>query len=395
MKAEKAVKHSSAISGVWAACVCIFALCCSTLAADSGFISDVSVEPQLFNPSRGQSTAILFKMPGPGTVSVKVYDSDHFLIASVQENKAAFAGLNRVNWNGRDNAGAVVPDDAYYFVIDAVDDSGARAQYDPTLFSGGETLQWMPPVTDREAGQVRFTLAKAARVRLRAGILDGPLSRTLLDWTPKTAGDHKIAWDGTDSSGLSKVWDHKRFIMSLKAFALPDNSIITEGNPTTYMQYWSRAAGRNTYNLTSYRLESAQGRVAYLKGQKVRSLALQERGPKIENSFLTSRFFDRSPEFTIKVDGTDSGGVTKVASRETRIEIELTDAARALLSEQRFEYVLYIDNVLYGEEENGQSPYTWREDLSKLSPGKHLVTINVATLTGQVGAASAWIEVQD
>jgi hypothetical protein len=57
--------------------------------------------------------------------------------------------------------------------------------------------------------------------------------------------------------------------------------------------------------------------------------------------------------------------------------------------------VMFVDGVLEGEQETGYSPYSWVLNADELSAGKHLVTVNIATLNGQVGAASTWIDVKE
>ena len=56
---------------------------------------------------------------------------------------------------------------------------------------------------------------------------------------------------------------------------------------------------------------------------------------------------------------------------------------------------MYVDGVLQGEQETGFSPYSWTLDTTEMSAGKHLVTVNIATVDGQTGAASTWIEVAE
>jgi hypothetical protein len=359
-------------------------------------ISDINVRPQVFNPTGGQTTSIYYRLLRSADVSVRIFDSDHFLIATLQENRSSPAGANRVNWNGRDESGVVVPDEAYYFVIEAKDEDGRETTYDPTLFSGGEKLGVAPPVVDREETVVRYSLSKPARVRIRAGVHDGPLSKTILDWVPKLAGAHEEVWNGRDNSDAGVVWDHKRFLVVLSAFTLPENSIITVGSPVGYLDYWADAARKQGQELMALRLASEEGRKAHLKARKVRSDALQKRSGKIDSHYLTSRFMDRDPEFTLAVpDGVIEKRVdASVVQGEFEIEIKLTEGTKALLNEQRYEYVLYVDYVLWGERETGYSPYSWVLDTSRLNAGRHLITVNVATLSDQVGTASIWVDVE-
>jgi len=373
-------------------------LCVGLACAAPLEISAVRVQPRVFNPSRSESVDIFFHLSQPAGVTVQVFDSDYFLIATLEGNRPAFAGTNHTRWNGRDADGMVVPDEAYYFVIEARNEEGQDVSYDPALFSGGETLTIWAPQLDKEKGVIRYSLSKAARVRIRAGIHNGPLLKTLLDWAPRPAGGHECSWDGRDGSGGSMVWGQDRFVLSVWAFTLPDNSIITEGNPVGYLKYWSRAAEKDRMPLMAFRLATEQGQKAHLKAKEVLRKAVQGRGQQIDNDFLASRFMNRDPEFTLTLRGTDTsaeGADPIVDGATAEVEIRLTEETRALLSEQRYEYVLYVDYLLQTEVETGHSPYTWVLDTTGLRPGRHVLTVNVATLNGQVGTASTWIDVQN
>lgn len=358
-------------------------------------LTDVRVEPQIFNPSDGENADIFYYLSAPASVTIQAFDGDHYRIAEVQTDRPAFAGTNHARWSGRDDTGAIVPDDAYYFVIRAVDALGQSVTYDPCLLSGGATVRMDLPQLDKEAGMVRYTVSQPARVRLRAGVHEGPLLKTLLDWTPVTAGTHEIAWDGREGGEGQPLWEHERFTFSAAAYSLPENSVITQGNTVTVMQYWSKAAEKEGMGLIPYRLSTEQGMKAYEKTKTVLSTALQERSKAIDTNYASSPFMSRAPEFHLacKEGAEKAGDGTPIATGVFPIEVNISDASKALLGEQRYEYVLYVDNVLVREVETGYTPYTWDLDTKTLASGRHIVTVNVAAMNGPVGASSLWIEV--
>lgn len=375
----------------------VLGLTCQVVSAQSSAfeLTDIRVEPQIFNPSDGADVDIFYYLSTPASVTIQAFDGDHYRIAEVQTDRPAFAGTNHARWSGRDDAGTLVPDDAYYFVIRAVDDLGQSVTYDPSLLSGGATVRMDQPQLDKEKGIIMYTVSQPARVRLRAGVHEGPLLKTLLDWTPVAAGTHEIAWDGREGGEGSPVWEHDRFTFSAAAYALPENSVITQGNAVTVIQYWSNAAEKEGMGLMPYRLSTEQGTKAYEKTKTVLSTALQERSKTIDNNYASLPFMSRAPEFNLACkEGTEKAvDGTPIATGVFPIEIQLGDASKSLLGEQRYEYVLYVDNVLVREVETGYSPYTWELDTKTLTPGRHMATVNVAAMSGPVGASSLWIEV--
>jgi hypothetical protein len=59
-----------------------------------------------------------------------------------------------------------------------------------------------------------------------------------VNWAPRLAGVNEDPWDGKDSSGIISASDQKGFTMMSDAVTLPENSIVTIGNPeNTYFEY--------------------------------------------------------------------------------------------------------------------------------------------------------------
>src|ERR1035438_737383 len=92
-------------------------------AKGEGLISGLSVSPAFFNPSVGQKEAIVFKLGEPGDVTVSILDRDLVPVRTLLP-VAKGNGQMRVEWDGRDDHGRVVPDEAYSLRIEAT--SGNR-----------------------------------------------------------------------------------------------------------------------------------------------------------------------------------------------------------------------------------------------------------------------------
>ncbi|MEW6096311.1 MAG: hypothetical protein AB1567_07280 [bacterium] len=342
-------------------------------------ITQVSIDSNLFNPSKGESVRIFYHLSKDAMVSVKIFDADYYLIRELLTNEKRFRGINSISWDGRDIEDKIVPDEAYYFIIEAQDELGAKAVYDPTTFSGGEVV-FVPVLLrnfDPKTKDVHYQLPKPTRVRIRAGVHDGPLLKTICDWEPRVAGSHTEKWDGMDESGIIRVKEQRGFNLTISAFTLPENSIITIGNKELkYIQYKKPITRKKKIAM---------------------SKSLPRADVRIHSHYRFSRTMDRSSEFRIELPPEterDKNGIPVIRG-EVELRIILDEVSKRVLSESRFELVLYVDNVLWGEEEQGYEPYTWILDTKKLRNGEHTITINVATLTDQVGAASLKVKVNN
>jgi hypothetical protein len=66
-----------------------------------------------------------------------------------------------------------------------------------------------------------------------------------------------------------------------------------------------------------------------------------------------------------------------------------------LFNETRHEIIIFIDNQRFDEEEHAHTPYKYPLDTRRISDGKHYITINQASLTGQVGSYSFMLNVKN
>jgi len=344
--------------------------------ADGLVISNVTVKPASFNPTLKEKVKISYFISRASSVTITIYDADDGLIQNLAPDKNVPAGVNSILWDGKDVVGKIVPDEAYYFTIEATDERGAKAILDPKAISGGEKI-FLPVsrLNPKEGCDIRYELPKAARIQIRVGIHDGPLLKTICDWQPRTAGKHIEKWDGMDGSGVVDVLNQAKYRMTISAFALPENSIIAVGNKEIdYSQY-------------------KQSSVRKIKPMRRRIF----RKANIHNHYVMPRKIDRAPEFKLELPGnitTDNRGVPVVRG-ELRIKITLDKVSTKILNELRYEIVLYVDNILHGEEEQGYSPYNWVLPTTRLKNGDRFITVNIATLTGQVGTATMKVKVEN
>jgi hypothetical protein len=194
-------------------------------------LSDVSVNPRVFNPSAGQTTTISYRVSQSCRVALRVFDPDMGLVREMVGESKGGAEAQVFTWDGKDLHGRVVPDEAYFFTLEAYDFSGNLVVHDPSTFSGDEILLREKGRYHRDGRCVPYQLPVAARVKIRAGIGDGgPLLKNIVNGRPRSPGDHCEPWDGLDESGIIPVDSREKQVLNIEAVSLFDQSVITVGN---------------------------------------------------------------------------------------------------------------------------------------------------------------------
>ena len=114
-------------------------------------IFDIALSATSFNPSRGDTLECRYSLSRDARVTVQVFDADQQLVRTLVSDSQKTSGQNKETWDGKDSEGMVVPNEAYFFNIEAEDADRNRVVYDPVTFSGGESadLRSRVPVQTR------------------------------------------------------------------------------------------------------------------------------------------------------------------------------------------------------------------------------------------------------
>jgi hypothetical protein len=330
-------------------------------------IADVTTSKSIFDPAKEESVEIRFQLPHPSTVTISVYDPDRKLVRILLNKARRPAGPNRDTWNGKNMDGRVVPNEAYFFVIEATDASGHTAVYDPVTFSGGEFGDVGGVQVDRGSGTISYSLSQPSRVLLRAGIAGSSMLKTIVDWEPRAAGAITEYWNGKDEDGLIDLMARKHTLV-LTYTTLPANSVIAYGNDKyTYRQY--RASWKTD------------------RPSKPERPMVNHR--QISPHFGLSRLKDRS--FRVKVDAPAAIGA---GEERVMVRVDVDPRDREVLGDQQFEIILFVDTVFHTEEERGYLPFNVPIELAQLPPGEHVITANVITFGDQIGVGSRKVTVR-
>jgi hypothetical protein len=275
-----------------------------------------------------------------------------------------------MEWDATDLQGRPVPDEAYHFTLEGHTAGVAPVVWDLSDATGGESLSVPPPRWLRDEGRIELTLTRDARVRVRVGLTGGgPLLRTLLDWVPRPAGAHSIAWDGRDAAGVLDVAEHPNLAVVAEAFALPRNTFWV-GKPPDRTSVVSDIDG------------SIRRRSASRKPSQRHSYAAQ--------AMETRR--DYRVDIQVKTDERASDG-TWVVRGPVVVRVDVAESLRAQVLDERMELVHYVDGRLQYENEVGFLPASWRLDPAGLAEGDHYLTTNLRGYEGHFGVETVRIRV--
>ena len=350
----------------------------------------------------GAEVMIFYRLTKNAKVSIFIYDPDYRVVRRLLYRLNRPAGTNTIVWDGRDDSGATVPDEAYIFSIVAEGDNGHKAVYDPTAHSGGEMLDGMIERIERFSGNyiIHYSVAAPSRISIRAGVHKGPMLKTILDWKPLPPGDYTETWDGLDETGRIRIMEAPGNIVYLRGFLLPENTIIVQGSGVAYSGYHPGSELKTAENLK------------VISRETIRRSALKRRSRGISPEYLFPRALNSAPRFFVyKAQNMASKSVSSATSGSGKIPlaeetitdvsgkldltVEVAPESMQIFNEYRYEIVVFVDNKRFDEEETAYSPYTYSLDTSKLAKGEHSVTINMISFTGQVRAYSFMIYVNN
>jgi len=148
------------------------------------------------------------------------------------------SGEYRDRWDGRNDAGRLVPDGIYYAVAN-YEAGGKKIRLDLRESTGGvagnPSRNTLDPSFSPFAGEplkVDFTLEEAAEVTAFIGLLSVDTRFiTFYQRKPLGRGNHTILWNGENAEGrLVHPPDNDQFLFGIFRFSLPDNAVLVENS---------------------------------------------------------------------------------------------------------------------------------------------------------------------
>ncbi len=351
-------------------------------AAVEGLVDSVSVQPWTVNPAAGQEVEIAYVLAEAARVTLTLYGPNQERIATVVDGEPRDAGRQRETWDGRDGDGEVVPDEAYYPVVEAESERGP-GRYDPLGHSGGERVNPRDIHFSSRDGLISYVLPKASRVLVRAGLDEGPMLTTLVNWEPRGPGLSTDRWKGRDQQGVRSFIRHPDTLVILQAYALPENTIIAVGNRERSYREAFLGDGKERPK------KAPAGRESWLD-----DIASPHWGQPVH--------LDKDPEIAVYFPALEPAPVALAAHAEplelrgerviVRVEVPDEHSLR-FLREQRFELVAFLDDRRIDEAEQGHLPFNWSWEIGGVEPGEHLLTINLVTFRQHVGVSTRRVRI--
>ncbi len=341
----------------------------SAPASAGGLISDVSVSPPFFNPTVGQKEAISFTVADRGDITVSILDRDLVPIRILPSLKGA-SGRVGVDWDGRDGAGQIVPDEAY--TVQIVCACGTRSETYAPAVGFKSTLSEPKRTYSMAAGVIRYELDGPSRVHIQAGqaaLLPngkraGPVLRTVVDREPRSWGAVAEQFDGLDVTKTIFLPSLQDFAVSITAESLPPTSVITVGN-----------RGESFRRYASTRREAGPARVG------------GNQGHGRHHQGLTS-LEDHTPLLTLSVPGTrDADGRVRLRGKpfEVRVDMSRDEAIRFMRPDSLL--MVFLDENTVLEKTGLTPPALLTVDPRQLSPGEHRLAVNWVSPYGPVGVS--------
>lgn len=204
---------------------------------DTIMISDTSVDPRFLSASEGETTNISYTINKQAAVTLNIYSyTTKHLVRTLLNKQARNAGSYTEIWNGKNDAGVVLPADVYYFTIKAEDAGGRFGEYDPVYVPGTTVIQTGSLVTPSnfdpykgETANVNYDLAIPAWATIKVGVA-GALgyNRLLISNQPRDVHNTDI-WDGRSDNG-SFVGTGSYVVYGFNLNILPDNAMVIKSN---------------------------------------------------------------------------------------------------------------------------------------------------------------------
>jgi hypothetical protein len=330
--------------------------------ANAVVVSNVQHDPQSFDPARGESAQIRFRLSARAPTAVWIFDGRDLRIRAIDLGELD-AGDHAAAWDGRDDLGRVVPPEAYTYAVSAASAS-EPAVWDLASNTGGEPISLSDLRWDASSGSVRYRVDEPARVRIRIGLAnDGPLLRTLIDWVPRAAGAHEEPWDGRDAAGVFELKGHPNLSLAADAFVLPRNTLLVVPAPA---------------------------RVALIEGLPADTPRREHATPSEHRMFDFARQpIEQRRDFAVEL--VPVGDVRRARDGSPLVEGSLVVQLRAAEGDlasilaERCEAVFFVDGHYVFEREIGFLPMTWTWTPTATSPGTHYLTANVRGYEGHFG----------
>lgn len=331
---------------------------------DELVIENVSLNPKVLELGTSSKANINFLLSRKAEVQLVIYNEINQEIYHSKKTTLP-AGTHSFTWDGAADTGEKVPNGAYTYLVESKDQD-ASFTYNPASRTAGLDLEPVKYKINRLNKEVKYILPKAAWLKMRVGIKDGPLFNTPIDWQAKPAGENIFKLTVIPHPGNFDIAKYPDLNIYFQAISLPANSIIVSGGKIKDKSIYLTEIKKGTIKLNYPVL-------------------------------LRTEIFIPEPEFEIEITeqvSKNKEGIIQVSNTlPVRIILDPRDKER--LTNTRFEIMVFIDNIFVYEDEQAYSPFNYCWDLSGVPEGLHTLTVNIVGYDKTVGTKNLEIYVKN
>jgi flagellar hook assembly protein FlgD len=195
---------------------------------DNLILSGISASSNALDTYASQSVSIFYTVNSAATVTLKMVGPSGSPVYQTSQTVSE-AGSGVFTWDGRDDTGKFVPDEAYLYVLEASDGSRTDS-YIPPAPTGAGSITCSEDTYDPYKNDpliISYTLSQPARVTLSM-LKAGTSSFKIMDAVPHVSGSYSYEWDGRGPAGgvVTDAVNDRCMIASL----LGANTIVTTGD---------------------------------------------------------------------------------------------------------------------------------------------------------------------
>lgn len=171
-------------------------------------IAALGAWPNPFSPNGDgvkDTTDVVFALLRPATCTIKLFNRDGAVVRTLLDHAASPAGRNAVPWNGKNDAGTVVPDGVYAIRLWAIDAGGVKESATAlvivdTTGPAVSDVAAVPPVFspngDGRADLTRILFRLNETSWISVGVYQSGAPKGEIFSGVKPAGPNQVIWDG-------------------------------------------------------------------------------------------------------------------------------------------------------------------------------------------------------
>jgi parallel beta-helix repeat protein len=196
-------------------------------------LSNIGVSSNMINTEASETTSIFFTINSSATVTISIIPENQGPTGTpvYQTGKVCAAGACMFTWDGKNNSGIVVPDEAYLYTI-AASDGTKTDSYSPAAPTGAGAVTCTGDTYDlyrNDPLTVSYTVNQLSRINIIIYCDYYIGTYKVMDAYPRVPGSYTFDWDGRNADGKMILGVGGAATCTV-ASLMPENTIVTSGN---------------------------------------------------------------------------------------------------------------------------------------------------------------------